>query len=241
MLDREKPACRRGTLLLPAVQDCLRVPRTRHQRVRGKTHGGLPRAAGAPAPRLHAGKGGPVPDAHLPVPPRFPLRVAGRPRRPHRGAAAHHRAEVVQAGDPSSHVHPPRHLRGTIPWVAIHGIDWIHWFSAGRITDVSASHTSAGNRGHGEMESSGVCLYRLANGVRNPGLRLFPARVRPHAWRGQGADRGRKGSSRSAGGEAILLHPRCGAAAPGERGATFTVPGVHPPSKNGPPCGSRRR
>ena len=52
---------------------------------------------------------------------------------------------------------------GTIPWVAIHGIDWIYWYSGGRITEVSASQTTAGNRGHGEMESSGACLLRLAN------------------------------------------------------------------------------
>jgi predicted dehydrogenase len=52
---------------------------------------------------------------------------------------------------------------GTIPWVAVHAIDWVHWFTAGRILEVCASHTTAGNRGHGEMESSGLCFYRLAN------------------------------------------------------------------------------
>jgi predicted dehydrogenase len=52
---------------------------------------------------------------------------------------------------------------GTIPWVAIHAIDWIHWFSRGGVTEVLASHTAAGNRGHGEMESSGACLFRLGN------------------------------------------------------------------------------
>jgi len=52
---------------------------------------------------------------------------------------------------------------GTIPWVAIHGIDWIHWLTGGGITEVSACHTTRGNGGHGEMESSGVCLFRLAN------------------------------------------------------------------------------
>jgi predicted dehydrogenase len=52
---------------------------------------------------------------------------------------------------------------GTIPWVAVHAIDWVYWFTGGRLAEVSASHTTAGNRGHGEMESSGLCLYRLAN------------------------------------------------------------------------------
>jgi len=51
---------------------------------------------------------------------------------------------------------------GTIPWVAIHGIDWIYWYSSGRITEVSASQTTPAT-GHGEMESSGACLMRLGN------------------------------------------------------------------------------
>jgi predicted dehydrogenase len=53
---------------------------------------------------------------------------------------------------------------GTIPWVAIHAIDWLWWFTGGGLTEVTASHTTAGNRGHEEMESSGACLYRLSNG-----------------------------------------------------------------------------
>ncbi len=52
---------------------------------------------------------------------------------------------------------------GTIPWVAIHGIDWIHWITGGAITDVSACHTTRGNGGHGIFvhDSSG-------NGLANP-------------------------------------------------------------------------
>jgi predicted dehydrogenase len=52
---------------------------------------------------------------------------------------------------------------GTIPWVAVHAMDWIQWYTGGRITEVAAAHTVVGNRGHGEMESSGACFYRLAN------------------------------------------------------------------------------
>ena len=95
---------------------------------------------------------------------------------------------------------------GTIPWVAIHGIDWIHWFCGGRITDVSASHTAAGNRGHGEMESSGVCLYRLANtGCAALTFDYF----RPGSAPTHGEDRiriaGEKGVVEVADGEATLL------------------------------------
>lgn len=53
---------------------------------------------------------------------------------------------------------------GTIPWVAIHAIDWLWWFTAGGLVEVTAAHTTRGNRGHAELESSGACFYRLANG-----------------------------------------------------------------------------
>lgn len=95
---------------------------------------------------------------------------------------------------------------GTIPWVAIHGIDWIHWFSAGGLIEVSASHTSSGNRGHGEMESSGACFFRLANGGS---ATLTFDYFRPGAAPTHGDDRvrvaGDKGVVEVTGGEAILL------------------------------------
>jgi predicted dehydrogenase len=95
---------------------------------------------------------------------------------------------------------------GTIPWVAVHGIDWIHWFTDGGITQVSACHTSAGNRGHGEMESSGACLFRLANsGCATLTFDYF----RPGSAQTHGDDRvriaGEKGVLEVAGGEATLF------------------------------------
>jgi len=95
---------------------------------------------------------------------------------------------------------------GTIPWVAVHGIDWIHWFTGGSITQVTASHTAAGNRGHGEMESSGACLFRLANsGCATLSFDYF----RPGSAPTHGDDRvriaGEKGVLEVAGGEAMLF------------------------------------
>ena len=95
---------------------------------------------------------------------------------------------------------------GTIPWVAVHGIDWIHWFTGGGITQVAASHTPAGNRGHGEMESSGACLFRLANsGCATLSFDYF----RPGSAQTHGDDRvriaGEKGVLEVAGGEATLF------------------------------------
>ncbi|HET6451101.1 MAG TPA: Gfo/Idh/MocA family oxidoreductase [Spirochaetia bacterium] len=100
---------------------------------------------------------------------------------------------------------------GTIPWVAIHGIDWIHWFASGGITEVSASHTTRGNGGHGEMESSGVCLFRLANsGSASLSFDYF----RPGSAPSHGEDRlrvaGEKGVLEVAGADAMLF-PRDGA------------------------------
>jgi predicted dehydrogenase len=100
---------------------------------------------------------------------------------------------------------------GTIPWVAIHGIDWVHWFTGGAIAEVSGSHTTRGNGGHGEMESSGVCTLRLANsGCASIAFDYF----RPGAAPSHGEDRvriaGEKGALEIGGGEATL-YPRDGA------------------------------
>ena len=95
---------------------------------------------------------------------------------------------------------------GTIPWVAIHGIDWIHWFTGGAISEVSGSHTAHGNGGHGEMESSGACMFRLANsGCASLAFDYF----RPAPAPSHGEDRvriaGERGVLEIAGGEASLF------------------------------------
>jgi predicted dehydrogenase len=95
---------------------------------------------------------------------------------------------------------------GTIPWVAIHGIDWIHWFTGGAIAEVSGAHTTHGNGGHGEMESSGVCMFRLANsGSASLAFDYF----RPTQAPTHGEDRvriaGDKGVLEIAGGEASIF------------------------------------
>jgi len=94
---------------------------------------------------------------------------------------------------------------GTIPWVAIHAIDWIQWFSGGKIVGVSARQTEHGNRGHGELESSGACLFRLSNS--GTGIASFDY-FRPQAAPTHGEDRlrvaGDKGVVEVASGEATL-------------------------------------
>jgi len=94
---------------------------------------------------------------------------------------------------------------GTIPWVAIHAIDWIQWFSGGQIVEVAARQTTQGNRGHGELESSGACLFRLSNsGTAVVSFDYF----RPRSARTHGEDQlrvaGEKGVVEIAGREATL-------------------------------------
>jgi predicted dehydrogenase len=50
---------------------------------------------------------------------------------------------------------------GTIPWVGIHGIDWIYWFSGARFKSVYATHSRKYNRDHGDLETTALCHFTL--------------------------------------------------------------------------------
>lgn len=54
---------------------------------------------------------------------------------------------------------------GTIPWVGSHAIDWIHWISGEKFESVSASHSSKGNRNHGDLEATAICEFDMTNEV----------------------------------------------------------------------------
>jgi predicted dehydrogenase len=54
---------------------------------------------------------------------------------------------------------------GTIPWVGIHAIDWLYWFSGKKFLSVSASHSSMYNRGHGELEVSALCHFVMQDEI----------------------------------------------------------------------------
>ena len=53
---------------------------------------------------------------------------------------------------------------GLIPWVAIHGIQWVTGFG-GKCRWVSASHSMDENRGNGDMECTSAVLMGMENGV----------------------------------------------------------------------------
>ena len=54
---------------------------------------------------------------------------------------------------------------GTIPWVGSHALDWILWFSGSGFETVSAFHTDAENRDHGDLEMTCAVMCRMENGV----------------------------------------------------------------------------
>lgn len=54
---------------------------------------------------------------------------------------------------------------GTIPWVGIHAIDWIYWFSGKKFKSVYASHSRSFNNNNGELEVTAVCNFTLEDEI----------------------------------------------------------------------------
>lgn len=54
---------------------------------------------------------------------------------------------------------------GLIPWIAIHGIDWIYWLTKKRFVSVSAAHTRLSNNCNGDMETASLCSFTLEDGI----------------------------------------------------------------------------
>lgn len=104
-----------------------------------------------------------------------------------------HAQKSYRMGERARLYHARATYGGTIPWVGIHGIDWIHWFTGGRILEVTARHTMRDNGGFGDMESSGMCLFRLENsGAATLSIDYF----RPAAAPTHGDDRIRAAGAR---------------------------------------------
>ena len=53
---------------------------------------------------------------------------------------------------------------GTIPWVAIHAIEWVFRFGGLRPVSVTACASTACNAGNGTMEASTLCLFACEGG-----------------------------------------------------------------------------
>jgi len=53
---------------------------------------------------------------------------------------------------------------GSIPWAAIHAIDFVRWCSGQEYTRVAAMHSNAAHPAHGGMEDNGAMLFGLSGG-----------------------------------------------------------------------------
>jgi predicted dehydrogenase len=51
---------------------------------------------------------------------------------------------------------------GTILWVAVHALDWFHWF-AGDVSEIYATQTVKGNKGYDECEAAAAISMHFAN------------------------------------------------------------------------------
>ena len=54
---------------------------------------------------------------------------------------------------------------GTIPWVGIHAVDWLQWYSSQHFESVYAVHSTMNNHGYESLEMTALCLYTLGNGI----------------------------------------------------------------------------
>ncbi|MCS7202386.1 MAG: Gfo/Idh/MocA family oxidoreductase [Dictyoglomus sp.] len=54
---------------------------------------------------------------------------------------------------------------GTIPWVGIHAIDWIYWFTGKKFKSVYAVHSKKYNKDHGDLETTALCQFTLEDEV----------------------------------------------------------------------------
>lgn len=54
---------------------------------------------------------------------------------------------------------------GTIPWVGIHAIDWIYWFTGKKFKSVYATHSRKYNKDHGDLEITALCHFTLEDEI----------------------------------------------------------------------------
>jgi predicted dehydrogenase len=96
---------------------------------------------------------------------------------------------------------------GTIPWVGIHAIDWLRWFSGEAFESVYAAHSTRSNGGHGELEATAACHYTMSNEVM---ATVSIDYLRPEQADGHGDDRirivGSDGVLEVAGGRVLLVN-----------------------------------
>jgi len=98
---------------------------------------------------------------------------------------------------------------GTIPWVGIHGMDWIYSAAGRRFQRVSALHSTQANGGNGALEATALCQFTMDGGVM---ASLTIDYLRPDGAPSHGDDRvrvvGSRGIVESIGGQVSLSDGR---------------------------------
>lgn len=77
-------------------------------------------------------------------------------------------------------------LGGMIPWVAIHGIDWLYSVCGLRFSEVFSAQSRKFNGGNGELEATAICGYVCENGAL---ATVTADYLRPGAAKTHGDDR----------------------------------------------------
>lgn len=77
-------------------------------------------------------------------------------------------------------------LGGLIPWVSIHGIDWLYSVCGMRFRQVFASQSREANGGNGELEATASCQFECDNGAI---ATVTADYLRPKAAKTHGDDR----------------------------------------------------
>jgi predicted dehydrogenase len=92
--------------------------------------------------------------------------------------------------------------------VGAHAIDWIRWLSGAEFEWVAASHSTAANRGHGDLEATASCLFGMTGGIS---ATVSIDYLRPQSAPTHGDDRvrvvGSEGVLEASGGVATLIGP----------------------------------
>lgn len=70
-----------------------------------------------------------------------------------------------KAGKRGTLFHKRETYGGTIPWVGIHAIDWVLWFSGKKVERITAIQSTKANGGNGSMEATAICLFQMEDEV----------------------------------------------------------------------------
>lgn len=105
---------------------------------------------------------------------------------------------------------------GTIPWVALHALDWVNWMLDAEPLSVAAAHSALANGGNGDMEATAALLLTY------PGQKI--ATIRADFLRPDGAPRHDDDALRLTGTRGTLVLRDQAAVVQPMEGAAYALP-----------------